>query len=293
MSLPSNPEQDAQLLKILQGSEPDKLGQMGKVIGVPFPHTSPEKASELCNFLRDILEKRVAKAAEEKKESSEPAELEPHDALGPKKGRVLDVFLRVLENREKEQKEPVEQVLNDLEKIDQALFQVRKIHVSDLPTIDIKGRFGSTGYIDFLKISDMPQGADLARFVDDHGRNGVALRIQNADATLDGVIAIFQRYTGGDFYVSGLNWQPKLEHHKINDAYNAIHDPHKKHGMACPTCPKMAVEIIRGEDLCFRLANDNKPKTETETTRPDSDNQDQTKQLESGELTAIVLAFLL
>jgi len=113
--------------------------------------------------------------------------------------------------------------------IDQALFQVRKIHLDDLPAIDLKGQCGTTDYIDFLQISDMPPGVDLAKFVDTYGRDGVALRIQNADASLDGVIAIFQRQVGGDRYVSGLKWQANLDLHKITKAYNDIHDPQGKH----------------------------------------------------------------
>ena len=157
-----------------------------------------------------------------------------------------------------------------MEQIDQALFQVRRLHLKDLPAIDIQGRIGSPGYLDFLAISDMPQGADLARFVDDRGRKGVAVRIQNVDASLDGIVAIFQRFPNDAVYVAGVGKQEKLNYDAMTSAYHTTHD---REGLcdSCPTCPpftmdaagnggarQMLLDLIKSEDLCFQLANANK-----------------------------------
>lgn len=153
-----------------------------------------------------------------------------------------------------------------MHKIIDALREVRHIEYEDLPVLDLGERIGHTGYIDFLTQADMPTESDMAQFRDKHGRQGIALHIRSIDGILNGVIAIFQRYTNGETYCYGLRDQPHLNRSQINDAYNAAHDPNRAHGwMACPQCPPfqtgvlggvdMAVDIIKGQDLCFRLVN--------------------------------------
>lgn len=153
-----------------------------------------------------------------------------------------------------------------MNKIIEALREARLVEYKELAVLEMGERKGHTGYIDFLTQEDMPVGADVAQFRDKHGRQGIALQIRSIDGALIGVIAIFQRYVDGDRYCYGLREQPHLGYHQIHNAYNAAHDPTGDHGcMACPKCPPfqtgvlggvdMAVDIIKGQDLCFRLAN--------------------------------------
>ena len=73
----------------------------------------------------------------------------------------------------------------------------------DLPVLDLQGRCGWTGYIDFLKPDDL--SAPIMRFTDAQTRPGIALRVKVKEtseyADFTDVIAIFKR---DSTYVS--NW---------------------------------------------------------------------------------------
>lgn len=149
----------------------------------------------------------------------------------------------------------------------EALRAHRKVEIPNLPVIELGERMGGTGYIDFLTLADMPPNADLAVFRDAYRRPGLALRIRSDDGTLDGVIAVFQRYTDDpSTWVYGLAEQANLDYHAICAAYNAIHEHDYRIPVACEKCPPfvlgagyardMAQQFIAKKDLCFRLAND-------------------------------------
>jgi hypothetical protein len=74
----------------------------------------------------------------------------------------------------------------------------RGLTVDQLPTIDLGDNTGHIGYIDFLSISDLPESTNFVRFTDKYGRCGLAFRVQNQAAEIDGVIA------GGTTWVYGL-----------------------------------------------------------------------------------------
>lgn len=58
----------------------------------------------------------------------------------------------------------------------QAAFRAAGRSIIGLPELDLTGRMGGTGYIDFINPQDMLQ--PVMRFRDRHGRPGIALKIR-------------------------------------------------------------------------------------------------------------------
>ena len=98
-----------------------------------------------------------------------------------------------------------------------------------LPILDIAGRKGPTGYIDFIQTIDMI--APVMRFKDDQGRLGLALRIRQVDPNQETVLTLFQRQ-GGFINI----WSNAV----VKGNIEARHDQNDHEGPHFVECPKMS-----------------------------------------------------
>lgn len=75
----------------------------------------------------------------------------------------------------------------------------------NLPILDLKGRTGSTGYLDFLKPEDLT--APIMKGTDKVGRPFISLKLLDRETSKPFVITLFQRYSGNEnplwVYVGG------------------------------------------------------------------------------------------
>jgi len=104
--------------------------------------------------------------------------------------------------------------------------------IARAPTIGLNNNSGYTDYIDFLTAADFPKGVSLVRFVDSHGRSGIAIRYdvkhvggecRHMRPSCEGsnfVTAFFQRYSNDEnFWVSGGHaGREEFDRHPFNSA---------------------------------------------------------------------------
>lgn len=149
----------------------------------------------------------------------------------------------------------------------QKVFADHYMRIDQLPVLDLKGRQGSTDYIDFIRPGDMT--APVMRYKDRFNRLGLALHLRCTYGEWkdkEVVFAPFQRYTGNSKWTFGWGGSQSF----VERAYQAWHE--KDHGdngiMACPTCPMVGSRvkpeqlqaILTGTDpvvkLCTRVTVD-------------------------------------
>lgn len=143
-----------------------------------------------------------------------------------------------------------------------------------IATLDLHGRTGATGYINFLEPRDMRQA--VMRFRDRAGRPGIALNLQGRDvAALQtewggslqirntaGVLAVFRRFTGANSH-----WTIGLSNPSIEHAYRGAHiaAAHQDEAIiiSCPDCSfpggylgnfSIVRDLLNEQDPMFRLA---------------------------------------
>lgn len=137
-------------------------------------------------------------------------------------------------------------------------FRSRQLSLWRLPELDLGGRTGLTGQIDFLTPADLT--SPLMRFTDACGRVGLALRVRgNADGDVgihdeirpirqySHVSAVFKRYTDSDRWVNGDNYGV------INRIYKQVHRPNhtvESEFNLCPTCPP----FLKSEYISWAIA---------------------------------------
>jgi hypothetical protein len=150
--------------------------------------------------------------------------------------------------------------------------------VDTLPQLDLKGRMGSTDYIDFVTPNDMT--SPVMKFRDRFNRPGIAIHIvgktpgvmvkdlygdeKTDSSTLNNVLALFQRYsdTTGKWSYGWGRSKFAIEH-----VYNAYHQTHGHANdskiMACDDCPfvnacissDLLTQILTGTNPILTLAN--------------------------------------
>ena len=106
--------------------------------------------------------------------------------------------------------------------------------IEGLPVLDLSGRHGSTGYIDFLKPEDLSD--PVMRFTDDSTRSGLAFRVRIKEGSErkadEGVIVIFKRYS-----TVTSNWLPASSSRIISIPYGRG-DRAVQHNPRFPGCPE-------------------------------------------------------
>jgi len=145
-------------------------------------------------------------------------------------------------------------------------FHAGNTFFSRLPVLDLNGRIGTNGYIDFIEPQDMTHS--VMRFTDSYQRPGIAIKIQARREIPPSrflkpvpgntfVLALFRRYTHPDSiwtYAWGNSDQ------RIETLYEQRHVENEHGGLLiseCPTCPFVAKRIPRG--VFPRLLNGEDP----------------------------------
>ena len=155
-------------------------------------------------------------------------------------------------------------------------FKTAGLSIDTLPQLDLQGRQGHTDYIDFLTTDDMTR--PVMKFIDRFNRPGVAIHIVGKpgemvkslwsdkltdSGTLNGILALFQRYTGVSRKWS-FGWGGSDV--SIENTYNAWHQTHGHQNeskiMACDCCPfpgseintSLLTEILNGTNPILTLA---------------------------------------
>lgn len=112
---------------------------------------------------------------------------------------------------------------------------------ANLPILDLKGRVGETGYIDFLEPADL--SAPVMKGLDRVNRPFIAIKMENKSNAKVFVMVLFQRYIEDNVWTwigtGGLN--------------NPLADLIQKHYIG-PEEEKIFAQIIQGNHPQFRLA---------------------------------------
>ena len=81
-------------------------------------------------------------------------------------------------------------------------------HFQDLPVLDLQGKMGPTGYLDFLDANEV--SAPIMKGLDHAGRPFIAIKMTDTETNEDFVITVFQRYTNDSCWTHGINLENAL-----------------------------------------------------------------------------------
>ncbi len=125
----------------------------------------------------------------------------------------ISLFVLYIREEIKQQKtkKAMEKVVNELNmkilQVNKKALLVEKLAFKDfdtIPQLDLKGRMGATGYIDFLNPEEM--SGPIMKGVDKFGRPFIALKMELTEKPF--IVTLFQRYVGGergDMWTWGTN----------------------------------------------------------------------------------------
>jgi hypothetical protein len=118
------------------------------------------------------------------------------------------------------------------------VFRGAGYFLSRFPLLNLEGRIGETGYINFLTPGDLGGVGSVVRFKDRIGRPGFALSLERrADPSDRAVIAVFKRY----YRQTDLDWRYAGGEHMrvaIIEHHGSTNPRHVQERVErCPDCP--------------------------------------------------------